>query len=46
MSDRVTRETVDLSAHPDLVVIHLGMRAKSPRGLGQFLRLGKGSASR
>lgn len=41
MSDRVTRETVDLSAYPDLVVIYLGMRVKSPRGLTRFLRLGK-----
>lgn len=41
MSDRVTRETVDLSDYPDLVVIYLGMRVKNPRGLVLFLRLGK-----
>jgi Domain of unknown function (DUF4188) len=41
MPARVTRETVDLSAYPDLVVIYLGMRVRSPRGLLQFLRLGK-----
>jgi hypothetical protein len=38
---RVTRETVDLSGYPDLVVIYLGMRVKRPRGLIRFLRLGK-----
>ena len=41
MAARVTRETVDLSGYPDLVVIYLGMRVKTPRGLIQFLRLGK-----
>ena len=40
----VQRQTVDLSAYQDLVVIYLGMRARRPRGmlrllgLGQFLR--------
>lgn len=41
MSARVSRETVDLSEYPDLVVIYLGMRVKAPRGLLHFLRLGK-----
>jgi Domain of unknown function (DUF4188) len=34
------RETVDLSDHPDLVVIYLGMRINSPRGLLTVLRIG------
>jgi hypothetical protein len=38
---RVTRETVDLSGYPDLVVIYLGMRVRTPRGVVQFLRLGR-----
>ena len=37
---RSTRETVDLSAYPDLVVIYLGMRCNSLRGLGTIARLG------
>ena len=36
----VDRQTVDLSAYPDLVVIYLGMRVKTLRGLRTFLRLG------
>jgi hypothetical protein len=35
-----TRETVDLSAWPDLVVIYLGMRVRSLRGLVTLLRFG------
>ena len=34
------RETVDLSAFPDLVVIYLGMRVEEPRGLETLGRLG------
>lgn len=34
------RETVDLSSHPDLVVIYLGMRVRSVRGLLTLLRFG------
>ena len=34
------RETVDLSAWPDLVVIYLGMRARSLRGFATLLRFG------
>jgi Domain of unknown function (DUF4188) len=34
------RETVDLSAHPDLVVIYLGMRVSSLRGLPTVMKLG------
>jgi hypothetical protein len=37
----VSRATVDLSAHPDLVVIYLGMRVRTPRGLGTLRSLGK-----
>ena len=37
---KVTRETVDLSAFPDLVVIYLGIRANKLKGLGRILRLG------
>jgi hypothetical protein len=38
----VKRTTVDLSAYPDLVVIYLGMRVNSLRGLKTLLRLGPG----
>jgi Domain of unknown function (DUF4188) len=41
MAARVTRETVDLSGYPDLIVIYLGMRVRSPRGLRKFLALGR-----
>ncbi len=37
---KVRRETVDLSAYPDLVVIYLGMQARSLRGVGTILKLG------
>jgi Domain of unknown function (DUF4188) len=40
MSARVERETVDLSGYPDLIVIYLGMRVRSPRGMLKFLKLG------
>lgn len=41
MSDAVTRRTVDLSAHPDLVVVYLGMKVQSPRGLVTLGRFGR-----
>ena len=41
MAARVNRETVDLSGYPDLIVIYLGMRVRSARGLLQFLKLGR-----
>ena len=41
MAGRVQRETVDLSAYPDLVVIYLGMRIRSGRGALRFLKLGR-----
>ena len=34
------RQTVDLARYPDLVVIMLGMRANSFRGLGALLKMG------
>ena len=34
------RQTVDLSAYPDLVVIYLGMRVRTWRGLGTLLSFG------
>lgn len=37
----VTRRTVDLSAHPRLVVMYLGMRVQSPRGFLTLLRFGR-----
>jgi len=37
---RVERQTVDLSAYPDLVVIYLGMRVRRPRGMARLLGLG------
>lgn len=40
MAQRTVRQTVDLSEYPDLVVIYLGMRVQSPRGLRTLLRAG------
>jgi hypothetical protein len=37
----VNRQTVDLSAFPDLVVIYLGMRVRNVRGLGKLLQTGR-----
>ena len=37
---KVQRETVDLSAFPDLVVIYLGMRANSLKGISRIIKLG------
>jgi Domain of unknown function (DUF4188) len=34
------RQTVDLSAYPDLVVIYLGMRVRKPKGLLRLINLG------
>lgn len=41
MPVRVQRETGDLSAYPDLVVIYLGMRIRRARGVLRFLKLGR-----
>ena len=40
MKSKVERTTVDLAAYPDLVVIYLGMRAESLRGVGTIIKLG------
>ncbi len=40
MAERVKRQTVDLSAYPDLVVIYLGMRVNKFRGLGKLMKVG------
>jgi len=40
MADSASRNTVDLSAYPDLVVIYLGMRVEEPRGLETLQTLG------
>jgi hypothetical protein len=40
MADRPTRETVDLSGYPDLVVIYLGMRVNTLRGIRTLARTG------
>jgi hypothetical protein len=37
---RPSRDTVDLSGYPDLVVIYLGMRVRRPRGLVRLFGLG------
>ena len=36
------RGSVDLSGHPDLVVVYLGFRASGPRSLPRLLRIGRG----
>jgi hypothetical protein len=40
MKSSVDRQTVDLSAFPDLVVIYLGMRVRTLRGIKTLLGLG------
>jgi len=40
MHSHVERRTIDLSDYTDLVVIYLGMRVKTIKGLGRFLSLG------
>jgi hypothetical protein len=40
MPKKVERLTVDLADYPDMVVIYLGMVAKSLRGLGTLLKFG------
>ena len=37
----VSRQTVDLSGFPDLVVIYLGMRVRSVRGMAKLARTGR-----
>jgi hypothetical protein len=43
---RADRQTVDLSAYPDLVVIYLGQRVNSLRGLWTGFKLGRRSTRR
>jgi len=38
---KAERRTVDLSDYPDLVVIYLGQRVNSPKGLWTALKLGR-----
>jgi hypothetical protein len=37
---KTERQTVDLSAYPDMLVIYLGMRARNLRGVRAIVRLG------
>ena len=37
----ISRTTVDLSGHPDLVVIYLGMKVRSLKGLSVLARTGR-----
>ncbi len=39
-SAKVSRHSADLSAYPDLVVIYLGIRARSLRGVFSIIKLG------
>jgi len=38
---KAERRTVDLSGYPDMVVIYLGQRVNSPKGLWTALKLGR-----
>jgi hypothetical protein len=40
MSSKVHRRTVDLSAYPDLILIHLGMRVNTLTGLKTMFGFG------
>ncbi|MBI2761220.1 MAG: phenylacetaldoxime dehydratase family protein [Chloroflexi bacterium] len=40
MKSSVKRQTTDLSAYPDMVVIYLGMKARSPRGIKTLISFG------
>jgi hypothetical protein len=42
MPTRVNRQTVDLSAYPDLMVLYLGMRVNRIHGIRTFLSFGRG----
>jgi hypothetical protein len=37
----VTRTSVDLNDHPELVVIYLGMRVRTPRGMRSLRSIAK-----
>ena len=45
MQSLVTRQSVDLSGYPDLVVIILGMRVRRWRGLQTLMKIGGGLSS-
>jgi hypothetical protein len=40
MGEKTKRETIDLDAYPDLLVMNLGIRARTLRGMFSILRLG------
>ncbi|MGD0438755.1 MAG: DUF4188 domain-containing protein, partial [Bryobacteraceae bacterium] len=40
MASKINRVTVDLASFPNLVVIYLGMRVNSPKGLVTLLQFG------
>jgi hypothetical protein len=40
MKTTVTRQTIDLTAYPDLVVVYLGMQVHSLRGLWTLFKIG------
>lgn len=42
MQANAVRESVDLTAYPDLVVVLLGFKVRGLRGLGAMLRIGRG----
>ncbi|MCQ8784136.1 monooxygenase family protein [Mangrovibrevibacter kandeliae] len=44
MQDRVNRQSVDLTAYPDLVVVILGLKVRTLRGLVSMLGIGRGLA--
>lgn len=44
MQAKVERRSVDLSGYPDLVMVLLGLRVRSVRGLFSVLRIGRGLA--
>src|SRR5215813_8707108 len=41
MAARPARQTVDLSGYPDVVIIYLGMRVNTARGVGTLLQTGR-----
>jgi hypothetical protein len=42
MKGKPERRSVDLGSYPDLVVIYLGFRVRTPRGLIGLFRIGRG----
>src|SRR5262249_59678374 len=41
MAARPARQTVDLSGYPDVVIIYLGMRVNTARGVSTLLQTGR-----